>query len=57
MNEAAAMTLRPDPRQVTVAALAEELEAAGAEVEPGALVSDALLVRGVGDPGSPRRRA
>lgn len=51
MNEAAAVTLRPDPRQVTVAALADELRDAGAEVEPGRLVPDALLVRGVGDPG------
>jgi len=51
MNAPAAVTLRPDPRQVTVTALAEELEAAGAEVEPGQLVTDALIVRGVGDPG------
>jgi 16S rRNA (cytosine967-C5)-methyltransferase len=51
MNEPAAVTLRPDPRQVTVTALREELEAAGAEVETGRLVSDSLLVRGVGDPG------
>jgi 16S rRNA (cytosine967-C5)-methyltransferase len=51
MNEPAAVTLRPDPRQVTAAALADELRAAGAEVEPGVLVPDALLVRGVGDPG------
>ena len=35
MNEPAAVTLRPDPRQVTVDALADELRAAGAEVEPG----------------------
>ena len=46
MNEPAAVTLRPDPRQVTVDALAEELRAAGAEVEPGRLVHDSLLVRG-----------
>jgi 16S rRNA (cytosine967-C5)-methyltransferase len=51
MNAPAAVTLRPDPRQVTATALAEELEAAGAEVEPGRLVTDALIVRGVGDPG------
>jgi 16S rRNA (cytosine967-C5)-methyltransferase len=51
MNEPAAVTLRPDPRHVTASALAEELRAAGAEVEPGRLVPDALLVRGVGDPG------
>ena len=51
MNDPAAVTLRPDPRQVTTAALADELRAAGAEVEPGRLVADALVVRGVGDPG------
>lgn len=51
MNAPAAVTLRPDPRQVTVTALTEELEAAGAQVEPGRLVSDAVIVRGVGDPG------
>jgi 16S rRNA (cytosine967-C5)-methyltransferase len=36
---------------VTAAALADELRAAGAEVETGALVRDAVVVRGVGDPG------
>ncbi len=51
MNEPAAVTLRPDPRQVTATALADELRAAGAEVEPGRLVPDAVVVRGVGDPG------
>jgi 16S rRNA (cytosine967-C5)-methyltransferase len=51
MNEPAWVTLRPDPRQITAAALADELRAAGAEVEPGQLVPDAVLVRGVGDPG------
>jgi 16S rRNA (cytosine967-C5)-methyltransferase len=51
MNEPAAVTLRPDPRQVTAAALADELRAAGAEVEPGQLVADSLVVRGIGDPG------
>src|SRR5439155_9852934 len=50
MNEPAAVTLRPDPRQVTADALADELRAAGAEVEPGVLVRDAVLVRGSGDP-------
>ena len=50
MNEPAAVTLRPDPRRVTGAALAEELRAAGAEVELGRLVRDAVIVRGVGDP-------
>ncbi len=51
MNEPAAVTLRPNPRVVTADALAAELRAAGAEVERGRLVPDALLVRGVGDPG------
>ncbi len=51
MNEPAAVTLRPDPRRVTVSALADELRAAGADVETGRLVPDALIVRGVGDPG------
>ena len=50
MNEPAAVTLRPDPRQVTAAALADELRAAGIEVTTGALVPDALVVRGIGDP-------
>jgi 16S rRNA (cytosine967-C5)-methyltransferase len=51
MNEPAAVTLRPDPRRATPTALAEELRAEGAEVEVGRLVRDAVLVRGVGDPG------
>jgi len=51
MNEPAAVTLRPDPRQVTATALADELRAAGAEVEAGRLVRDAVVVRGTGDPG------
>jgi 16S rRNA (cytosine967-C5)-methyltransferase len=50
MNEPAAVTLRPDPRQVTAGALADELRAAGIEVTTGALVPDALVVRGIGDP-------
>ena len=50
MNEPASVTLRPDPRRLTVDALAEELRTAGAEVEPGRLVHDSLLVRGLGDP-------
>jgi len=51
MNEPAAVTVRPDPRQVTATALADELRAAGADVEIGRLVPDALVVRGIGDPG------
>ena len=50
MNEPAAVTLRPDPRQVTADALADELRSAGIEVTAGALVPDALVVRGIGDP-------
>ncbi len=50
MNEPAAVTLRPNPRIMTADALAEELRAAGAEVERGRLVPDALIVRGIGDP-------
>jgi 16S rRNA (cytosine967-C5)-methyltransferase len=50
MNEPAAVTLRPDPRQITAAALADELRSAGIEVTAGALVPDALVVRGIGDP-------
>ncbi len=52
MNAPAAVTLRPDPRQVTASALTEELEAAGAEVEPGRLVSDALDRSGRGRSGT-----
>jgi len=51
MNEPAAVTLRPDPRQITVGALTDELRAAGAETETGRLVPDAVVVRGIGDPG------
>jgi 16S rRNA (cytosine967-C5)-methyltransferase len=51
MNEPALVTLRPDPRHVTASALADELRDAGADVEFGRLVPEALLVRGVGDPG------
>jgi 16S rRNA (cytosine967-C5)-methyltransferase len=50
MNEPAAVTLRPDRRQITGAALTDELRAAGIEVTAGALVPDALVVRGIGDP-------
>ena len=50
MNEPAAVTLRPDPRHMTGTSLAEELRAAGAEVERGRLVGDAVVVRGIGDP-------
>jgi transcription termination factor NusB len=55
MNEPASVTLRPNVRVATGAALADELragaaEGSGIEVERGSLVADALRVRGVGDP-------
>lgn len=50
MNEPAAVTLRPNPRRATAAALTDELVAAGVDVQPGRLVADALVVRGLGDP-------
>lgn len=43
------VTLRPNPLRTTVAALTGELEAAGVDVAPGALVPGALLVRSTGD--------
>ena len=49
-NEPPAVTLRPNPTRTTPAALRDELEAAGVRVETGALVPEALVVRGVGDP-------
>jgi 16S rRNA (cytosine967-C5)-methyltransferase len=56
MNVPASVTLRPNVRVATGAALADELragaaEGSGIEVERGSLVADALRVRGVGDPG------
>ena len=50
MNEPAAVTLRPNPRRTTADALEAELLAAGVHVERGALLNDALVVRGLGDP-------
>jgi 16S rRNA (cytosine967-C5)-methyltransferase len=49
-NEPAALTLRVNPRRADAAAVAAELTDAGAAVERGALVEDALIVRGAGDP-------
>ena len=49
MNEPAGVTLRPSPG-TAVDALEQELRDAGARVERGALVPDALVVRGLGDP-------
>ncbi|MFI5052725.1 MAG: 16S rRNA (cytosine(967)-C(5))-methyltransferase RsmB [Acidimicrobiia bacterium] len=50
MNDPASVTLRPNPRLTTADALEAELRDAGVHVERGALVSDSLLVRGIGDP-------
>jgi 16S rRNA (cytosine967-C5)-methyltransferase len=50
-NRPPGVTLRPRRPDVDPDALAEELEAAGARVERGELVPDALIVRGLGDPG------
>jgi 16S rRNA (cytosine967-C5)-methyltransferase len=50
MNEPAATTLRPNPLRVASDALETELVAAGIQVERGAIVDDALVVRGIGDP-------
>lgn len=49
-NEPAALTLRVNLRRATVDAVEAELLAAGASVERGRLVPDALVVRGGGDP-------
>lgn len=50
-NEPAALTLRVNPRAASVTSVESELVAAGATVERGALLPDALVVRGGGDPG------
>jgi len=49
-NEPPAVTLRPNRARTTADALAAEVAAGGAAVERGALVADAVVVRGVGDP-------
>ena len=49
-NEPAALTLRPNRLVVDADALERELTGAEVEVERGALVADALVVRGLGDP-------
>jgi len=48
-NEPGLVSLRPNPLQTTAADLTEELHDRGAQVEPGRLVEDALVVRGAGD--------
>jgi 16S rRNA (cytosine967-C5)-methyltransferase len=50
-NEPASLTLRVNPRRATVDEVAAEVAATGANVERGALLPDALVVRGGGDPG------
>jgi 16S rRNA (cytosine967-C5)-methyltransferase len=50
MNEPPPVTLRVNPRRASPSAVAAELAGAGAAVEWGRLVGEALLVRGVGDP-------
>ncbi len=49
-NSSPSVTLRVNPRRTTVEALTAELEGSGAHVGRGALVEDALVVRGIGDP-------
>lgn len=49
-NEPAAVALRVNPEMATPEAVARELRAGGVDVARGALVDDALLVRGTGDP-------
>ena len=51
-NDVPALTLRPNPVWTTPDALTRELLSAGADVSRGALVHDALVVRGIGDPGA-----
>jgi 16S rRNA (cytosine967-C5)-methyltransferase len=50
-NEPAALTLRVNRLRAQPEAVAAELVAEGASVEPGGLMPDALVVRGGGDPG------
>ncbi|HEX9505036.1 MAG TPA: transcription antitermination factor NusB, partial [Acidimicrobiia bacterium] len=50
MNEPGVVTLRPNPCRTSADELETELQRAGVHVERGALIRDALLVRGIGDP-------
>jgi 16S rRNA (cytosine967-C5)-methyltransferase len=50
MNEPAAVTLRPHRGRTTADELDAELQASGVHVDRGALVADALVVRGLGNP-------
>jgi 16S rRNA (cytosine967-C5)-methyltransferase len=49
-NTVPAVTLRPNPRRTMPDELAAELTAAGVAVSRGALVPDAVVVTGIGDP-------
>jgi 16S rRNA (cytosine967-C5)-methyltransferase len=51
-NESSAVALRPNLRRTTSEALAGELRATGAQVEPGRLLPDSVVVRGAGDLGA-----
>jgi 16S rRNA (cytosine967-C5)-methyltransferase len=50
MNQPPAMTLRVNPRRADTAAVEKAITRAGARVERGRLVPEALVVQGVGDP-------
>jgi 16S rRNA (cytosine967-C5)-methyltransferase len=48
-NQPASVTLRPNSRVTTAEALTAELRDLGADVAPGGLAPDAVMVRGLGD--------
>jgi 16S rRNA (cytosine967-C5)-methyltransferase len=50
MNEPAAVTLRPNRRAVTADALEAELRSLAIDTTRGVLVTDAMVIRGEGDP-------
>ena len=50
MNEAAAVTLRVNPRRGNPSGVGTEIARAGGKVEAGRLVETSLVVRGIGDP-------
>jgi 16S rRNA (cytosine967-C5)-methyltransferase len=49
-NVPPSVTLRPNPKWIAADALADDLRAEGIDVTRGALVPDALVVSGIGDP-------
>lgn len=49
-NAVPAVTLRPNRLRTDAATLCAELAAAGIDVAPGALVADAVVTKGIGDP-------